>query len=312
MRFRLLTLATAAVLVAALPAIAGAAGKEDCDALYFGIGRPPDFSKALKCYEAEKSWELLILMHLNGEGTPADAQKAGELLQSWQKADPSQADSMQAEALRNAIAERKQNPGETYPRLDYCQDIAGDTMSLNFCAWIDERLAEVDFKAAMARTRSNLAPADAAIFDKVLAEFAAFKEAEAGRMYQRYIDGTIRDLAASGQAAFVREQFLSLIRETVEQRRLAPADEKAYKAADLELNQVYRDDVRSNEASEYRKHSKDAQLHWIRYRDLLADLARSLYKDRQRELDPAVSMKTAVTRVRVRELRNDPVAGPGE
>jgi hypothetical protein len=60
------------------------------------------------------------------------------------------------------------------------------------------------------------------------------------------------------------------------------------------------------------KDSKNAQLHWIRYRDLLADLARSLYKDRQRELDPAVSMKTAVTRVRVREVRNDPVAGPGE
>jgi hypothetical protein len=94
-----------------LVAARSAFGKENCEAYYFGINRAPDFPKALRCYEAEKNWEFLILMHLNGEGTPADVQKADELFRTWQKAEPDQANSMQAEALRKAIEERKQHAG---------------------------------------------------------------------------------------------------------------------------------------------------------------------------------------------------------
>jgi len=67
-----------------LMAVSSASGEEDCDDYYIGITGPPDFAKALKCYEARKAWEFQILMHLNGEWVPAVVQKADELPRAWQ------------------------------------------------------------------------------------------------------------------------------------------------------------------------------------------------------------------------------------
>ena len=305
----------------------------DCDDYYFGITQAPDFSKALKCYQDEKRWALLILMHLNGEGTPVDVRKAEELLHAWQKADPT--NSLQTQALRQAIDERKQHPGVTYPRIIFCDGVGANTVTMNACAALSDDIEDIKLKVKMAKVRARMTPAQAAIFGKVLAEFAAFKDAEIRRMYQQSIDGTIRRLASLAQAAFVRDQFSTLIEETVERRALKPANKEAYEAADRELNQVYRDDIRDytreheerightkekdqidiyrRYIDDYNKDSKETQIHWIRYRDLCAELARSLYKSQKGALDPALSMKTAITRIRVIELRHDPIGpGPGE
>ncbi len=140
-------------------------------------------------------------------------------------------------------------------------------------------------------------------------------------------------MASIGQGAFVRKEFSTLLQDTVERRGLQPADQRAYDAIDRELNQVYRKDLQdyTEESQEslklqgsredkdlyqgyitnYKKDSKDAQLRWIRYRDLWTELARLLYTEKKEGFDPALSMKTAVTRARVRELRNDPM-GPGD
>ena len=184
----------------------------------------------------------------------------------------------------------------------------------------------------MAKIRLKLTPAEAALFDKVTKEFSLFESAEAKRAYQQYIGGTARILASLGQCSFVRDQFSAFIEKTVERRGLEPADKEAYEAADRELNQAYRssvadyvkdyeeqiqnleqkDDVGRYRAfiEDYKKDSKEAQIHWIRYRDLCAELARSLYKGRKTGFDPALSMKTALTRIRVNELCHDPI-GPG-
>jgi len=325
-------LAIAACLLSPV-AVHSAADEKDCGDYYFGISSPPDFHKALRCYEREQAWDFLILMYLNGEGTPVDLHKAEDLLKDWQKAGPAYgADSLQAAALRKAIEERKQNPDKTYPHLDYCTDVAGDTVAINFCAGIDDQIAERDFKLTMAATKAKLTRSEAIIFDRMIAAFTAFKRAESRRMYLQYIDGTIRGVAAMEQAAFVRDQFLALIRDAIEHHALEPADDRAYKTADDELNQVYRNDVREyaqgfedriredsfkdfrdlyrGYIADYKKAAREVQIHWIQYRDLWAELARSLYKDRGKALDAAVSMKTAVTKIRVKELRNDPI-GPG-
>jgi uncharacterized protein YecT (DUF1311 family) len=294
---------------------------DPCDDAYFGIHHgAPDFSKALRCYEANKEWQFLILLHLNGEGTPADVQKAEELMHAWEKAEPDQAGSLEGKALREAIDRGKVHPGEPQARLDYCKDVARDTLALNFCGGIHEEIAEVQGQATIAKVRGQLKPDERAIFDSVVAAFKAFQEADAKRMFQQYSGGTIRNLAGLGQSAFVRERFLALLQETVGQRGLQPADEKAYQAADGELNRVYREAIErytknsgadGAQVEAYRKDLKEAQLRWIRYRDLWAKLARSLYTEKSGAFDPALSMKTAVTQSRVRELRHDPV-GPGE
>jgi uncharacterized protein YecT (DUF1311 family) len=334
-RFVLVVLCATGMFTTALAASSSPPSVDDCDDYYYGIHQAPDLSKALKCYQDEKRWDLLIVMHLNGEGTPMNVQKAEELLQAWQKDEPTQTASLQAQALRKVIDERKEHPGVPYPRIDFCKDIAGDTLALNFCVALSAEIEEVKLGTKLAKIRLKLTPAAAALFDKVTKEFYLFEGAEANRGHQRYIGGTCRIIASSGQAAFVRYQFSAFIEKIVERRNLEPANQEAYEAADRELNQVYYDDiadyVKDYEEQilnlqdeddvgryrmfidDYKKDSKEAQIHWIRYRDLCAELARSLYKRQKAGFDPALSMKTALTRIRVIELRHDPMGpGPGE
>jgi uncharacterized protein YecT (DUF1311 family) len=313
-------------------ASSAASGEVDCDDYYYGIRRSPDLARALKCYEAEKMWEMSIVMHLNGEGTPASVAKAEELLMAWQKADPSQADSRQVEALRKIIDEHKRHPGGPFSRIDFCRDIAGDTVTMNACAALDGDVEEAKLEARVEKLKKELAPPESAALVKLVAEFEAFKKAEGRRMYQQSIDGTIRGMASLGQEDMVREDFLALMGDMIEQRGLQSAGKEAYEAADRKLNQAYQEDVRGYTTSwedrikdagphedrnlyrqyiqDYKADAKNAQLHWTRYRDLWAELARLLYKDQKAVPDPVLSMKAAVTQMRVIELKNDPV-GPG-
>jgi uncharacterized protein YecT (DUF1311 family) len=280
----------------------------DCDDLYFGIHHPPDYPKALRCFESHQDWEFQILLLLNGEGTPQDARKAAELARAWPVADPGQAHSVELAALQKAIDQRLEHPKDPYPRIDYCKEIAGDTIAGNHCGAVEDEIADVRFDAKVAATRARLPTDAAAVFDRVVAAFAAFKEAEGHRMLEQYRGGTIRIMAGLGQGAFVREQFLALIEQTLDQHHLEVADAQAYKTADDELNQLYREKIRGA-TPYYRQVAKEAQVHWIEVRDGMAKLARALYPDSK--LDPALSMKTAITKVRVRELRYDPVCPKG-
>jgi uncharacterized protein YecT (DUF1311 family) len=324
----------ALMLFAPLTAAPAAFGKVDCDDYYYGIRRAPDLAKALRCYEKEKIWEMAIVMRLNGEGAPASVAKAEELLQAWDKAETNQADSLQAEALRTIIDERKEHPGGPFARIDYCKDIAIDTIAMNGCAALDADIAEAKLEARVAKVKARLTPAAAAVLDKLVAEFEVFKKADGERMYRQFIDGTIRGLVSWGQEGTVRDDFLNLLRDTVEQQGLQPAGKEAYEAADRELNQVYREDLQDYTASweerikdagspedremyrryiqDYKADAKDAQLHWIRYRDLWAELAGLLYKNKKSVPDPALSLKAAVTRMRVSELKNGPSTPEGE
>ncbi|MEO7419651.1 MAG: lysozyme inhibitor LprI family protein [Thermoanaerobaculia bacterium] len=331
-RFALACLCAVGISAAALAAASSPPSKEDCDNYYLGIHGVPDLAKALRCYKAEQRWEMLIVMSLNGEGAPVSIPRAEELLLAWQREDPNQANSLQAMALSEIIDERRQHSDGSFPRVDFCRDIAQDTVAMNSCAALDCEIDEVRLETMLAKVKAGLTPVEAAALDKVVVGFKAFESAEGGRAYQRYIGGTGRIIAAIEQVGFVRDQFSTLTQNTVERRQLQPADRGAYEAADRELNQVYRDDIRTYTKDyeeqikddqyangdryrffieEYKKDSKDAQIHWIRYRDLCAELARLLYKGKKGEFDPALSMKTAVTRIRVLELRNDPM-GPGD
>lgn len=331
----LLSLCAAGLLATRLAASTPPTAVEDCDKAYFGIDQAADFPQALRCYQAEKRWDLLIIMYLNGEGTPVDVGKAETLLQEWAREDQIPGGSLEAQALRKVIDERKQHPEGSYPPIDYCRDIARDTLTLNFCGYVSDQIEEGRQEARIKEIRRTLTPAQRSLLDQVMKAFSRFEDAEGGRAYQLYGGGTGRQLAAMGQASFVRAHFSTMIEETVARRGLQPADREAHEAADRELNQVYQDDLRkvveeqeelirssSQEAlidtyraqiAAYKEAAREAQRQWIRYRDLYAELARLLYPDRRPGFDPALSLKTALTRIRVDELRRDPMGpGPGE
>ncbi len=309
-----LSLCAAGMLATRLAASTPPTAVGDCDDAYFGINRASDFSHALQCYQAEKRWDLLIVMYLNGEGTPVDVGKAETLLQDWAREDQVPGGSLEARALRLAIEERKQHPGIPYPRIDYCRDIARDTLTENFCGYVNDEIEEIRQKTRIAEIRRELTPAQGALFNQVMKAFSRFEDAEGRRAYQLY-GGTIRQIAAMGQVAFVRAQLSATIEETVARRGLQPADQETYDAADRELNQVYRDDLRrvvEDLIAGYKEAAREAQRRWIRYRDLYVDLARSLYPDRRPTFDPALSLKTALTRSRISELRHDPLGRGSE
>jgi uncharacterized protein YecT (DUF1311 family) len=318
----LLSLCAAGMLTTGLAAATPPTAVGDCDDAYFRIHRASDFSRALRCYQSEKRWDLLIVMYLNGEGTPVDIGKAEALLEEWQQEDPALAGSLEAQALREEIDERKQHPGVSSPRIDYCRDIARDTLTLNFCGYVSDQIEEVRLETRTTEIRRELTPAQRSLFDRMKKAFSSFEGAEGGRVYES-IGGTARTLAAIGQTSFVRVRFSTVTEEIVKRHALQPADRSTYEAADRELNQVYRDGLRqfvaemSGASSDdtrrqialYKDAARKAELQWIRYRDLYADLARSLYPDRRPAFDPALSIKTALTRIRIRELRHDPM-GP--
>jgi uncharacterized protein YecT (DUF1311 family) len=138
------------------------------------------------------------------------------------------------------------------------------------------------------------------------------------RGYDKIVPGTAAGHAGAGQAGFVRDNFMRLIAETIQAHNLKPASIAEYEAADHKLGRAYARDVRKESESEdteksviedYGKSARDSQNHWIKFRDLLAERATSLYRNHAKSFDPAVSIKMAMTKIRIAELRFNPI-GP--
>lgn len=297
-----------------------------CIGLYFGIDRPPDYPKALKCFEDRKAWNFVVIMYVNGEGAPRDLQKAEAVLEAGQKTDPDVAPPEKAAALQKAIDKCKLAPHESCPRVDYCRDVAYTTQELEICDAIDQSSEEAGLSRTIAEVRRKLSAPDRAIFDRAVAEFKAYQLEEMQRAYENVTPGTMSGLAGAGQAAFVRDNFLKLIAEAIQTHKLKPASISEYKATDDKLGRVDSDDLREHVKEgqglmkesgdpdksvieDYKKTARESQHHWLKFRDLLAELATSLYRDRAKSFDPAVSMKTAMTKIRIEELRINPISG---
>jgi hypothetical protein len=62
-----------------------------CVNAYYGIGEPINFGKAYKCFSDNQVHEFLIIMQLNGEGTPKNAKQAERTMDTWLKTDPDNA-----------------------------------------------------------------------------------------------------------------------------------------------------------------------------------------------------------------------------
>jgi hypothetical protein len=102
---------------------------DECDRLYYGEGRPRDHGKALACYRAEENWVMIVIMQLNGEGTPVDVGAARAGLagrfrggDGWTNVDD--------EALDRIIKEREAHPLVKGKHVDFCADVAGTTIAI--------------------------------------------------------------------------------------------------------------------------------------------------------------------------------------
>jgi len=68
-----------------------------CVNAYYGIDGPINFGKAYKCFGDNQVYEFLIIMELNGEGTPKNTKQAERTMDTWLKADPDNAINAEAD-----------------------------------------------------------------------------------------------------------------------------------------------------------------------------------------------------------------------
>jgi hypothetical protein len=175
-----------------------AATPVDCDALYYGRGRPQDYTRALTCYRASQDvldWIMVAIMQLNGDGTPVDVAGARASLAKSQalyaKAFNSPGlKSGDQEQLEEIIKEREANPKVKGQRVDFCDDVAGTTESMNVCQAQKLDRANKAEAARFDKVRSRLEAAIRPPFDRMVATFGPFVEADGRRAYQQYIDGS--------------------------------------------------------------------------------------------------------------------------
>ena len=297
---------------------------EECDNLYNGEGRPRDFGKALACYRAREDWVMVTIMQLNGEGAPVDIAGARATFQRHLTGKSGGRDA-DDDALEGIIEERSANPAAKGRRIDFCRDVARTTVSINPCdAQAMDRKARKG-AAKFARLRDKLVPAARVPFDRTLRAFDQFVTAESDRVYQRNIDGSIRNQAATAQEGVLREHLAALMKVMVPVGAGAPPPgaPRPFADADRELNDVYRAEVRGyvadyeqrakeaadpelatqcrTYAADYRTKSQNTQRLWVRYRDAAADLAAARWPAGTDVRDVA---RALITEDRIRELRD--------
>ncbi len=281
-------------------------GGSECYDSYFGFSGPPDFSEALRCFEKDKTWSYLVVMYLNGRGVPRDVQKAEQWFAAGQKMAPIEwpggLSGRELSSLKQDIEKARNTSDKDWDPIELCSDVfVLDTPESQYCTAIRELVSEAQFSAMLASTRAELDSADKSFFDRMIASFKAYQEADSKRAYLAWAGGTIASMRSMDQAGFVRDDCAALVKKTVRKRDLEPSDKIAYNTADDALNRAYREDLHGG-SPEYIKSARIAELHWIRYRDGWAELATALYSDRKKDPDPAMSMKTALSKVRVNEL----------
>lgn len=340
LNWRLIAKFTFAALLAIWACPAPAAGKAGflldhgtftCADIYYGIGQPVDYAKAYACFESHAIYEYMIVMQLNGEGVPRNTQKAQALMQAWLQADPDNAKSVDETRMEEVLKERLNDKSLNPPKIDYCKDVGSTTISINFCAAVEDGIEKHAAETAMSAIRATLNPVQAAQWDNIQAAAAAYQKAEGQRLYQQYADGTIRSVAYEGQVSFVRSNFLALMQDAFGAKKLKPAtkqqlqkieaDIKAANEADVAryagendwLNQADSSNADkqayAEHVSSYKADVGGAQRSWETLRDLCSNLAASVYT--QNGTDWSASMAFAISEVRLMDIKNDPVRPGG-
>jgi hypothetical protein len=319
------------ILLAALAGWASPASAEDlredsvqpCVDAYYGIGQPVDYDKAFKCFQDHDVRQFVILMTLNGDGTPKDPKRAQQDLAAW---------GLDASAgnedinLKNDVQEHLRDPAAS--RADYCHDIAYSVYSLGFCSWIRERLQKQDFDNAMDVIRGSFTPAQQQKWDELLRAEEAYEKLDASRLLKQFQEGTVRGVAYDMQLMYVRENFRDLVTDAFVRGQLIPATADVQKQLASALQAAYQADVDgysegedfldqrdssalekqayASNVAEYAQDAEASQQAWARLRDLCAAFARDAYKGAQKGMDVSASMTASLTRLRILELKNSP------
>jgi uncharacterized protein YecT (DUF1311 family) len=275
---------------------------ETCLDQLHGIGRARDLPAARACLAAalpspcpdsgspDLARAELAVMYLDGQGGPADPQKAWELLRGC-------FEDATVLGLQEAFEGRK--PTGKY---DFCRELGGTTFTINECSALEVRAQDQGHAAAATRLRAQLPAAARARLDAAEKVWAAFVQAAAEVAADEVRGGTAATsyrLSTQADLGRARARWLEELPALQPQR----CDARALEVEDGRLNAAYQA-ARKELDEDGARLLRDAERAWIASRDADAALA-SVWKGP--ELETAV--RCLATQSRARALQASGTAG---
>ncbi len=292
---------------------------QPCVDAYYGIGEAVDYSKAYACFQEHEVQQFIILMLLNGEGTAKDPKQAAEDLHAWSL---DHNDEGENGNLKKEVESHVGNPQA--PRVDFCKDIAYSMYSIGFCSGIENALAQQESDLMMKKIRGSLQPAQQVEWDKVQEAFSRYQRDEGSRIEKQFEQGTIRGVAYDSHLEYVRSNFQKLVVMAFLKKGLSPAEAGESKTLLSRVQTAYQADIddyvksmsnmdgpnspdEAKDIAEYKEIAETSQKAWEAVRDLCSALAADVYK--QNGVDGSTSMSVAMSKLRIDEIRDNPVGG---
>jgi hypothetical protein len=320
-------------LWAAAPAEPLSEPSEDCDAIYYGDGRPKDDARALACYRSSGDWAMVAVMQLNGEGTPVDVAGARETFQRMRGPDGTM--SIDAAGLDRILKGRETNPRTPGAHIDFCEDVRGRPW-FGYCARREEKRIIAKDDQRLAELRAGVGRRAGPVFDAACTAFRSYADAERDRTRQKYVDRRNGQEAAVNEEVLVRANFMARLEMVAAGAARPERSPRSFVEAKRALDVAGRDDLRKYESThdpskqihnpmgcelvdskgirspcshedpgrtyihDYQAKSRTAQRLWIRYRDAMARLATTRWPG-EPELGDAT--RTLITEDRISEMR---------
>gem|GEM_PF-4929029 len=291
---------------------------------YYGIGEPTDYTKAYQCFKEQNVANFIILMTLNGEGTPKDPELAKKTMDMWFQAEPWASSEVDGNAIRNAVAQHVQDPNS--PRVDFCKDLAESTYSMGFCSGVDEQLQKQESGDSLRAIGDSFTPPQRAKWNEVLQAKERYAKLEGDRILKQYEDGSIRGVAYDSQIMLVRGNFDQLASEVFVNHNLDTLTPDERKQLDSQMRAAYQTDIddyvegqsyldQSNSSADdkqkyaknvadYKQIAADSQQAWENLAKLLAELAADI--DKTKGTNMVASITADLTQARIGEIKNSP------
>jgi uncharacterized protein YecT (DUF1311 family) len=248
------------------------------EALYYGIGKPPDPERARQCAYLELDAgdqlvfggsAMLMTIYANGVGAPRNLELAMKFACKVEGA-PAE-ESGRLEHLAKLQRERW-----TGTNFHLCDDITSGFMG-GHCAAHDQRKKQRARQGKQLALLAGFGPADRATYDKLRA--AADKYFEARTQNEVDLSGTARAALQIEEQAALEKSFLAAL-EQLEKKKALPAKTGPLAEVDARLNVEYRRVMAVKEpvwGTVEKAGITKTQRSWLKYRDAFVAFARQRY-----------------------------------
>jgi len=329
--------------VSAAPAVwpqqtaqAPASGSENaeshsCTDYFYGVGVPQSYEKAFACFEKADDDMWLILMTLNGQGTPFSVKRARELLsRAKQKPEHDEdtgimydecCDEQVLKHVEELIDEKDPTPGD----LSIC-DFEVDPVAQANCQSALMTIMESKREEALTPLEAKLSSSTKATLGQIRSTFAELRTADSDWRKDEFLAGSTGAHNEGYAESFMQDaldysNFASLLTKLVKDHALQRRSEQEYLAKDKELNSVYRQRVDSGienltnpgapggndpkDKADYLDSAKQAQRAWIKLQEPWKKLCEELYRGEMppAEIDRAIG--TLLREIRIQEIQTD-------